>query len=106
MPYSKLVVDLADRTGLEPWVCSDVMRALVATVQEHFKQGEPMNLPGIGTFKTQYFAPRKVVCNFPQRGLKGRTFQKGLRRRLALDPAPNFRHEEPLYKPWRGIAGD
>lgn len=94
MPQNQLSHALAERTGLDVALCASVLYGLAQHVQEQWRQGHAVSLPGVGSIMPQYFAPRDVISNLP--GQKRQRYRIGLRKSARLIPARELRGTEDV----------
>jgi len=51
MTRSELIVEVANRTELDPKVCENIIRCFTDTIREYVANGEKITISGFGTFE-------------------------------------------------------
>ena len=102
MPYSQAAWELRRSTGLDIAAGAVFLRALADHVRRRLRTGEAVHLPGIGTLRPAYFAPKTVVNNLPGRNRGKRYRIHNLRFAVRLDIAPALKRgpEAMPRSPW------
>jgi len=87
MGHSKLSHALSRKSGLSVERSSQLINLMSQCIQEDWKQGCRVNIPGVGQIQPKYLAPREVACNLPR--AKHR-YRIGMRKTAKLIPAPEL----------------
>lgn len=61
MTKKDLIAAIAEKTGLAKKDCEAALSAFIDTVEEELKSGNPVQLPGFGTFEVRTRAERKAL---------------------------------------------
>ena len=86
MTKSQLLEKLAERSGLTKQQAAAALDALVVLVVEHVKQGEPVKIPGLGTFKK-----RETKARTGRNPQTGAPIQIPARKKAAFTVAKSFK---------------
>jgi nucleoid DNA-binding protein len=86
MTKSQLLEKLAERSDLTKQQAAAALDALVALVVEHVKQGEPVKIPGLGTFKK-----RETKARTGRNPQTGAPIQIPARKKAAFTVAKSFK---------------
>jgi nucleoid DNA-binding protein len=93
MTKSQLLEKLAERSDLTKQQAAAALGSLVELVVEHVKQGEPVKIPGLGTFKK-----RETKARTGRNPQTGAPIQIPARKKAAFTVAKSFK-EAVLGKP-------
>jgi nucleoid DNA-binding protein len=86
MTKSQLLEKLAERSDLTKQQAAAALDALVELVVEHVKQGEPVKIPGLGTFKK-----RETKARTGRNPQTGAPIQIPARKKAAFTVAKSFK---------------
>ena len=86
MTKSQLLEKLAERSDLTKQQASAALDSLVEIVVEHVKQGEPVKIPGLGTFKK-----RETKARTGRNPQTGAPIQIPARKKAAFTVAKSFK---------------
>ena len=86
MTKSQLLEKLAERSDLTKQQAAAALDSLVELVVEHVKQGEPVKIPGLGTFKK-----RETKARTGRNPQTGAPIQIPARKKAAFTVAKSFK---------------
>ncbi len=86
MTKTQLLEKLAERTGMTKQQAGATLDALADIVVEHVKHGEPVKLPGLGTFKK-----RETKARIGRNPQTGEPIQIPARTKAAFTVAKSFK---------------